>query len=68
MPGTLEGNRKAAETIKKRYGEDYFSKIGARGGRSGNTGGFYANRELARTAGRNGGLKSRKRTKNKESI
>jgi hypothetical protein len=30
------------------------------GGRAGHTGGFYANRDLARAAGRKGGLKSRR--------
>jgi hypothetical protein len=30
------------------------------GGKQGHTGGFYANRDLARKAGRMGGLKSRR--------
>lgn len=33
---------------------------GKRGGRNGNTGGFYANRELAVSAGRKGGTNSRR--------
>lgn len=38
--------------------------IGALGGKKGTTGGFWANRELAREAGRIGGLKSRRGPKN----
>jgi hypothetical protein len=63
MAGTLIGGKRAAGTNKERYGEGFYVRIGAIGGRKGNTGGFYANRELARIAGRKGGLKSR-RTKN----
>lgn len=62
MGGTLEGGRKAAETNKKKYGEDFYKKIGAKGGGNSGTGGFFANRELARIAGAKGGRKS-KRTK-----
>ena len=51
MAGTLEGGRKAAETNKKKYGEDFYRNIGAKGGGKSRTGGFYANRELARIAG-----------------
>jgi len=60
MPGTVDGGKRAAETNKKRYGEDFYAKIGAVGGRIGRTGGFYANRELAREAGAKGGRKSRR--------
>lgn len=62
MAGTIAGGKAAAETNKKRYGEDFYKKIGAEGGKRGKTGGFYTNRELARTAGIIGGRKS-KRTK-----
>ena len=61
MSQTREGAKKAKETLYKKYGKDYFTKMGALGGAAGNTGGFYANRELARRAGRLGGLKSRRR-------
>ncbi len=61
MPGTIAGGRKAAETNRKRHGKDFYAKIGAEGGRRGHTGGFAANRELARAAGRRGGLISRRR-------
>lgn len=62
MAGTKEGGRLTAETNKKKYGEDFYKNIGTIGGKLGKTGGFYANRELARTAGRKGGQIS-KRTK-----
>ena len=60
MPGTKAGGQRAAETNKKRHGSDFYAKIGATGGKKGRTGGFYANRELAREAGRKGGLISRR--------
>ena len=60
MPGTKDGGKKASETNKQRHGEDFYKKIGARGGKNGTTGGFYANRELAREAGRKGGAKSKR--------
>ncbi|MGI0134386.1 MAG: hypothetical protein ACREBW_05460 [Candidatus Micrarchaeaceae archaeon] len=51
MSGTRSGGKAAAETNKQRYGKDFYAKIGARGGRLSKTGGFYANRKLASTAG-----------------
>lgn len=39
-------------------------RIGSKGGKNGNTGGFAANRELARTAGAIGGRISRRKPKN----
>lgn len=62
MAGSKETGLKAAATNKAKYGEDFYKNIGAIGGKASTTGGFYANRELARIAGRRGGLKS-KRTK-----
>lgn len=64
MAGTVIGGKNAAATNKKKYGNDFFKRIGAIGGKKGTTGGFYANRELAREAGRIGGLKSRRGKKN----
>lgn len=55
MAGTKTGGKNAAATNKLRYGSDFYSKIGAKGGKNGTTGGFYANRELARRAGKLGG-------------
>ncbi len=54
--------KRAAITNKMRHGDDFYARIGALGGNLGHTGGFAANRELAREAGRKGGLIS-KRTK-----
>lgn len=60
MAGTIEGGRKAAITNKLKNGEDFYKRIGSIGGRNGHTGGFASNRELAREAGRKGGLISRR--------
>ena len=60
MAGTKEGGQAAARTNKRKYGSDFYAKIGAKGGRLGRTGGFAANRDLARTAGTIGGRKSRR--------
>ncbi len=60
MPGTKDGGRKAAATNKAKYGKDFYARIGQMGGKLGKTGGFYANRELAREAGRRGGRISRR--------
>lgn len=55
MSGTRSGGLLAAETNKRKYGPDFYGKIGAVGGRKGHTGGFYQNPELARRAGKLGG-------------
>lgn len=60
MSGTRSGGAKARETNLKRHGEDFYKRIGAIGGRNGHTGGFAANRELARIAGKKGGRISRR--------
>lgn len=60
MSGTKAGGAKAAATNKAKYGPDYYKNIGAEGGRNGHTGGFYANRELARVAGSIGGKISKR--------
>lgn len=61
MAGTKEGAKKARDTNLKKYGDDFYRKIGAEGGKNGHTGGFYANRELASTAGRKGGQISKRK-------
>jgi general stress protein YciG len=61
MAGTKNGGTKAAATNKARHGADFYARIGAKGGRLGHTGGFAANRELARLAGAKGGRISRRR-------
>lgn len=60
MAGTREGGLKAAKTNKKRYGDDFYTGIGALGGKKSKGGAFSANPELARVAGRIGGLVSRR--------
>lgn len=65
MAGTKAGGQAAAATNKAKYGPDFYARIGAAGGKKGRTGGFFANRELAREAGRAGGRVSR-RTKKTE--
>lgn len=55
MSGTQTGGERAAETNKKRYGENFYKRIGALGGKKSIGGGFAANRELAKEAGSIGG-------------
>ena len=60
MAGTKAGGQKAAQRNKELYGPDFYAKIGAKGGKNGTTGGFAANRDLARKAGAIGGRISRR--------
>jgi uncharacterized protein len=60
MAGNSAGGKAAAATNKAKYGEDFYGRIGAKGGRKSTTGGFFANRELARIAGAKGGKISRR--------
>jgi general stress protein YciG len=60
MAGTVHGGKTAAATNKAKYGKDFYARIGAMGGKKGTTGGFAANRELARIAGAKGGRISRR--------
>lgn len=60
MSGTIAGGKAAAAANKARYGEDFYKNIGTLGGKKGHTGGFFANRELARTAGAAGGRISKR--------
>lgn len=60
MAGTKEGGKAAAATNKSKHGADFYARIGAMGGKKGHTGGFFANRELARVAGAKGGRISRR--------
>ena len=62
MSGTRLGGQKCAKTNKYLYGDDFYKKIGTKGGRSGGPNrGFAANPELARTAGSKGGKKSHRK-------
>lgn len=69
MAGTKDGGRKAAELNKKKYGEDFYIKIGSLGGKVGKTGGFASQKvgadgltgvQRASVAGTKGGKKSRR--------
>ena len=60
MSGTKIGGAKAAKTNIERYGNDFYKRIGAKGGRNGHTGGFAANPALARIVGAKGGRKSKR--------
>jgi general stress protein YciG len=66
MAGTQAGGKAAASTNKAKYGKDFYAKIGAKGGQRGHTGGFFANRDLARAAGARGGRVSRRSKKTEE--
>lgn len=44
MAGNKAGGMKAAATNKKLHGEDFYSKIGKKGGRNGHTGGFFSDK------------------------
>ena len=60
MAGTVKGGRAAAKKNKAMHGADFYAKIGRKGGMNGHTGGFAANRDLARKAGAKGGRLSRR--------
>lgn len=64
MPGTISGGQKAADTNRKKYGKDFYARIGKKGGKLGTTGGFAAGEEgrsRARKFGAIGGRISRRR-------
>jgi general stress protein YciG len=65
MAGTIEGGKKAAATNRERHGSAFYASIGSKGGKNGHTGGFAANRELARLAGAKGGRISRRKASTK---
>lgn len=70
MAGTKAGGKAAAATNKKKYGSDFYARIGAKGGQNGNTGGFAAGeegRERARKFGAIGGRISRRTKSDKKS-
>ena len=65
MPGTREGAKRAAQTNKERHGDDFYQRIGKLSNASWEKNGrkprgLAANPELARIAGRKGGLKSKR--------
>ena len=67
MAGNRAGGIKASLKNKQLHGEDFYKRIGQKGGRNGHTGGFASNPELARIAGAKGGKKSR-RGKSKKTL
>lgn len=78
MVATSEGGKKAAITNKAKYGDNFYSEIGRRGGKNGHTGGFGSDKvgadgltgkQRARVAGSKGGaISKRGKAKSKEQI
>lgn len=73
MAGNRIGGKKVVETRVQKYMaqgyseiearkmvSDDYRRIGAKGGKNGNTGGFAFNRDIARSAGATGGKYSRR--------
>ena len=58
MAGTKAGGLKAKEKNLKNN-PNFYAEIGSKGGKNGHTGGFAANRELARIAGALGGSRKK---------
>lgn len=74
MPGTKDGGKTASETIKLRYGKDFYARIGQLGGKLGRTGGFgspnvgddgLTGKQRAAVAGKIGGKLSKRGSKAK---
>jgi hypothetical protein len=72
MAGTQQGGQRAYQTNVAKYGNDFYARIGALGGKLGKTGGFASGkvgkdgltgRERARRAGATGGRISRRTKK-----
>jgi hypothetical protein len=61
MAGTKEGGLKAKAKNYELHGSDFYARIGAMGGRNGHTGGFAANPELAKIAGKKGGANGKRK-------
>jgi general stress protein YciG len=62
MAGTRDGGRKASVTNKKKYGDDFYKRIGHQGGSKSHpeTRAFATNPELAKAAGAKGGKVSKR--------
>lgn len=74
MSGTVKGGKKASITNKQKHGEDFYKRIGRKGGKKSCNGGFASSKvgldgltglERAKIAGKKGGLRS-KRGKSKK--
>ncbi len=59
MAGNIVGGKLAAQTNLEKYGEDFYSNIGKKGGALGHTGGTYGDSEWAKTIGKQGGANSK---------
>jgi len=59
MAGNQIGGKKTANICKRKYGKNFYKKIGALGGAAGSTGGFYNDSARARELGSIGGTKHR---------
>jgi general stress protein YciG len=67
MSGTKVGGLKAKTTNLKLHGQDFYQRIGKKGGQNSHVGGFGANPALAIIAGGKGGrISTRKGIKNGE--
>lgn len=69
MAGTKTGGQKAAEENKRKYGKDFYARIGRKGGQNGHTGGWASETvgkdgltgyERAKKYGAIGGAKSKR--------
>lgn len=62
MSGSVAGGKKAAIKNKEKWGDDFYKRIGRKGGSKSHpeTRPFALNPELAKRAGRAGGAKSRR--------
>ena len=61
ISGTKAGGQKARDTNIKKYGKDFYKKMGVKGGsKSGIPKGFGINHKLAVEAGRKGGTISKR--------
>jgi hypothetical protein len=56
MAGTAKGGRLAAEKNKRKYGPDFYARIGKLGGQRGHTGGFAAGEEGRKRASKFGAI------------
>jgi len=56
MAGTAKGGRLAAEKNRKKYGADFYARIGKMGGQKGHTGGFAAGAEGRKRASQYGAI------------
>lgn len=68
MAGTYAGGLKTAETNKLKYGQDFYRRIGAKGGKKTGMKGFALNPKLASEAGKIGGSRSKRGKAAKQSL